>query len=300
MINDIFKFRIPTILGLGVIVIGLGVGVYLTLQNQIILTKAAPQIKPENIFVSNIEETSVTISWTTQQKAIGLVKFGLAEVDEEVVLDTRDTKGPTARSLHYATISNLVPQTTYQYKIVSGKFESVPTQFTTAKQLIPNNLKPITGSVLDENQPLSDGLVYLKIPDKEVLSTTIKSLGNFIIPLTFLSIQNNTSAKLEIISEDGRVASATINLINEGPIGPLRLGQDLDLSKQIIKASINSQYDLNNDGVVNTSDYAIAVKNLNLSTSKLTDKRVDINGDGIVDKKDTDLILSEIQKSGNK
>lgn len=299
MISNLFKFKMPTLLGLGVIVIGLGVGVYLTLQNQTLLTQATPTSTPQEINVSNISDQTITISWETAQKVSGFVKFSQGGSDEKTVLDERDNK-PVARNTHFVTLLGLSPQTTYQYKIVSGNSQSKPAQFTTATSSTPNNLKPITGSVLDGEKPLAEGLIFLKLSDGTLLSATIKSLGNFIILLTILKTTDNQTGKLEVISEDGKKGSATINLLNDGPIGPLRLGQDLDLTKQITKAQTQSPYDLNGDGVVNSSDYAIVVKNFGKSAKDLQDRRIDVNSDGVVDQKDADLILAEIRKSGSK
>ena len=288
MIGNLFKFRIPTILGLSVIVFGLVTGIYLTLQNQIILTKAAPETNPKNITVSNIEDTSVTISWETNQKDKGLVKYGISSTDENSALSETG-------NIHYVEISNLTPKTTYRYIIVSGKTKTNPGEFTTLSPLTPNTLKPLTGSVLDGNQPVQEGLVYLKVSDK-ILSATVKALGNFIIPLTSLGTTDVTVGNLEIISQDGKKATATVNLVNDGPIGPLYLGQNLDLTKQIIRQTVQNQFDLNGDGVVNTSDYSLLLKNFSKNPKE---KKFDLNLDGVVDKKDADLLLEEIRKSGN-
>lgn len=300
--NSIFtRFRFPTLLGLAIIVLGTGAGVYLTLQRQTVTSRASVDNTPKNIKVSSLTDTGAIITWQTQSKIQSFVTYGVNS-PTEVKVDDRDSNQPTPRLTHIVTLSNLTPQTTYQYKITAGQFNSGVLNFTTAgSTTTANNLTPIIGSVLDGNQPLSDGLVFLIIPGANVQATSIKSLGNFVIPMSGVRTEDLSAVfsssgvgKIEVLSEDGRTANATINLNNPEPIGPLKLGQTLDLTIKPSPLGIStSKFDINGDGIVNTGDYATVN---GMIQKKKYDIKADLNSDKLVNKKDLDLISAEIKK----
>ena len=125
MKNTLNKFKIPTILGLGIIVMGIIVGVYLTVNEQIFISRASPNIAAQNITLSNISDDSVTISWQTQTPVSSFITYGITNPGSTVVLDDRDNNNPAGgskpHSIHYVIIKNLLPKTGYQYRIISGK-----------------------------------------------------------------------------------------------------------------------------------------------------------------------------------
>lgn len=291
--------RIPTLLGLSILVIGLAAGVYLTLQNQTISSRATPEISPKNILVTNIEDQSASISWQTDSPSLGFVTFSSGSGSWSSALDDRDSGKPTPKATHHVTLSGLTPSETYRFRVFSGSFQSSIQQFNTTAPSDQNGLKPITGSILDNNQPLNQGLVFLKIDGISTQSTVVKDLGNFIIPLSKTRTEDLSSisspaegslATLTVIAEDGKKGSATIIFRKDlGPIGPLKIDQDLDLTE--VQGIATSRFDLNGDGTVNSSDYSIVLKNISKNPKE---KRADLNGDGVVNKKDLDLIQAEI------
>ena len=244
------KFRIPTLLGLFVLLGGLAAGIYLTMQNQILTTSATPETTPKSVTITNVEDQSATISWQTDTPVSGFVTFASGQT--QTALDDRDEVTPTTRVTHHVTLSNLLPETIYQFKIVSGKYTTAASEFQTAKPAPPNGFEPIIGSVLNGNDPLASGIVYLQINGDITNSSVIKSLGNFVIPLTNLTPVIGSPAKLVIISENNQQASATFTMKDNGePIGPLKIGQDLDLTDAL---GVATDKDKNKDGVVNSFD----------------------------------------------
>ena len=244
------KFRFPTILGLSVLMVGLVAGVYLTMQNQVLTSRAASENSPRDITITNIEASSATISWQTTSPSPGFITFINGSANQTVI-DDRDKVTPSARSPHHVTLANLSPETTYQFKVVSGKFQTAPQEFQTGKQQTPNGFKPIIGSVLDGENPLIGGIVYLQINNVILESSVVKNLGNFIIPLSNLTPVIGSQAELIVISEDGKGASATFNIKDDDHlIGPLKIGQDLDSTDAL---GVSTE-DINGDGVVNSFD----------------------------------------------
>lgn len=254
--NTLLRLRIPTILGLFLLLGGLISGVYLTMQNQTFSSRASSETSPKSIMKTNIEDQSITISWQTDISVPGFVILGSPERN---FLDDRDENVPITRKIHHVTVSDLTPETTYQIKIVSGKFVSTE-ELTTAKSDNSNGTKPIIGSVLEDNNPLAKGVVYLSVDSAVTQSAVIKSLGNFVIPLASIRKVDlsgvmtpalGSRAKIVAVSEDGQKGSASFILRDDGGlIGPLKIGEDLDLT-DTLGVSAN---DKNQDGVINSFD----------------------------------------------
>lgn len=301
------RFKMPTILGLGIIIFGIVAGVILTLREQNFISEAYPSVRAQNITLANIADDSVTISWQTSTPAISFISFGLKNPNETTILDHRDNKTPQAHLLHYVTIKNLLPETTYQYKIISGKISSDISQFKTATPLsTQTGMSPIIGSVLDGDQPLAEGVAYLSITDATTQSSLIKTDGNFLIPISqirnsnlsgSLLLSEDTVAKLTILSAKGE-ASALFKLgsFSKG-LPPISLGENLDLteiSDPLPSPSQNLEtYDLNGDGKINAADNAIILQNFGPNPK---DKQADLNGDSIIDQKDLDLMSEQINQ----
>ena len=290
--TSIHKFRIPTLLGLGIILLGIIAGVFLVLQgDQIFFTQASADIKPENIQITNIEDKSVSISWLTQKAVTGFITFSQNTPNGETVGDDANKNPLEARIYHHITLKNLTPATAYQARIISGGLQHPQVlNFTTATTATnQNGLKPIIGSILGNNQPISDGIAYLYISGVATQSSTIKNLGNFIIPLAQVRTQDlsgvfsptpGMAAKLTIMSSQGQT-NVNFIITDNLTLGPLQIGKNLDLT--IHNDSVS--FDLDNNGIINALDHALAVK-----------QKKDLNGDKIFDKKDSDLILSKINQ----
>ena len=283
------RFKIPTVLGLGIITLGIATGVILNLNEQNIISKAYPSVRVQNLTLTNVSDDSVTISWQTTSPVAAFINFGITSLNEYTILEKPHT-------LHYVTIKNLLPKTTYQYKIVTGKTSTDTFKFSTA---IPLNtqigLQPVIGSVLDGDKPLNEGLVYLSIYGATTQSSLIKTSGNFLIPtsqirksdLSEFPLTEDIVTKLSIISTQGE-ASALFRLgsFDKG-LPPIRLGENLDLTSEDLPV-----YDLNGDGKINAADNAIILQNFGNSQNS----QADLNGDEIVDQKDLDLMAKQINQ----
>lgn len=308
MISFFNKFKIPTLLGLGVIIFGIAVGIYLILQEQQLITKATPDQTPQNITLTNIEDRALTISWQTTAAVTSFISYGQNSPDEQTALDERDNSSPKPHTIHYVTVKNLQPKTTYQFKIVTGKLTSDTFQGTTAAfSANQNGFSPVIGSVLDNDKPVEEAIAYLSISGAVVQSALVKSLGNFLIPLSFIRKQDLSDifkpteddiAKLTIIAEKGTV-SATFKLNPSGLIlPPLKLGQNLDLTNILEELK---KFDLNKDGLINAADHAIILQNFGppsreASAGAIKNPQADLNSDGVVNQKDLDLMAKKINK----
>ncbi|MGB0384991.1 MAG: peroxidase family protein [Ardenticatenaceae bacterium] len=148
--------------------------------------EAAPVMAVENLQLSNLRDTSLTLSWTTEEATTGYVRFGqnVANRDElplreQVAYDTRGAN--TNRTTHYVVLNHLQPQTTYDIQIISGAetAESVLQSITTAPTLesVPDS-DTIYGQVFlpGAETPATGALVYLELQDADGEGTPEKAV----------------------------------------------------------------------------------------------------------------------------
>ena len=235
------RYKIPTIIGIIVLLIGTVAGVYFLQTNQVFRIGAGPTVIPKNIRTSNLSGTSATISWVTEGATSGFVSWGesqksLSNIEKESETDQKFFT-------HSITLTGLKPGTTYFYNINSegSNFDNngVPWQFATGPQLSANqNSNPVTGSVLTSSgQPSKRALVYIDVGGY-LLSTLTSDAGNFVLQLAnirtsdlkqLLQINNSqTLLTVSVQAEGGETASAQIFPQSANPIPPLLLGQVKD------------------------------------------------------------------------
>lgn len=82
--------RIPTLLGLFLLGAGLVTVSWLINSDTLFLTKASPPYTPENIRITNLSDTSFTISFTTATPVLGTLSYGTSPTGGNVALDDRD------------------------------------------------------------------------------------------------------------------------------------------------------------------------------------------------------------------
>lgn len=308
MIAFFEKFKIPTLLGLGVILIGIASGLVIVLKDQTFLLRASPDITPRNVTFANIIDSQVSVSWKTANPSSSFVTFGQNNSSEQTSLDDRDQKFPSPHTIHYVTLKNLLPKTEYQLKIVTGRNQSEVFKFKTASPTSSqNNFGPVIGSVLEEDKLLTEGIAYLSISGATVQSSLIKSSGSFLIPLPQIRKDNLSDifplsdeivAKLTVLGKNGQ-ATALFRLKGTGVSLPiLKLGQNLDLTTQespVPTPTVQelNRFDLNEDGLINANDHSIVLRNFGKNPRE---KKTDFNNDNVVDQKDLDLISTKINE----
>ncbi len=273
------------------------------LREQTFLSQAAPNFTPRNITITNIADNSVVISWQTSSAAPSFVTFGQNNPSGQTALDDRDEAAPKPRLAHYVTLKNLLPKTSYQFKITAGKLTSDVQRFETATPLTSQTgFTPIIGSVLDGTIPLEEGVAFLFLPEATVQSSVIKS-GNFLIPLSQIRKADLTDtyqltegmiAKLTVKSVKGEANVEFVLRADSPPLPPLKLGESIDLTTQIPSSPDQDpyQYDLNDDGIINTADYMTLLQNMGKNPKNA---KADINGDGVVDQQDRDLMTEKLK-----
>lgn len=248
MKDSIWNKRIPTLLGLTMISIGIFVTTILVQTGVITIGQAAPLENPENVRITNITANAFTVSYTTRAKVLGALSYGVTSDYGSIAFDDRDQKNETAQSynLHYMTIKNLQPATQYFFSITSGKdtylHNDAPFQITTGPLITqePPSQAPASGKIiLPDGKIPTEAIVYVSSTGTETLSALITN-GSFILPLNSLRTENLTAyamitkdQKLNGLVIDPTQSSTILLLASQiNPIPLITLSQNYDFTAQ--------------------------------------------------------------------
>ena len=239
--------RLPTILGIIILIIGLAAGVFLVTQGQNIFLRATPETTPNQIKVTNISDNSFTISWTTQKETSGFVKYGEASSLDVTLADDRDqVSGETGSfTTHYVTLVNLKPNTNYFFKIGSaGKI--FPTQgkpYEAKSAPVAQGLLPpsdvASGTVKkSDGTPVEGAIVYLSMANTSPLSVLVRSSGSWLIPLNTaratdlisFAEYDKEAQVIDILVEGGSLGHSSVitTTKNDNPVPQITLGKSDD------------------------------------------------------------------------
>ncbi len=187
--------QIPTFIGLVILVVSLIGGIALIGQGGgVFAPRAAPQTTPKNVKITNVKDTSVTVSFITDEATTGFIKYGTEpESLKFQASDDRDqvTGSVAPYSTHYITIRDLKADTTYYFTLGTGsnsKYDNngSPYVVKTAKRLgTPPSSKTLYGTIqTSAGSPATGVIVYLNINGASPLSSLTKDSGSWAIPLS--------------------------------------------------------------------------------------------------------------------
>ena len=247
MKKSFWNKRIPTVLGLFLIAIGIAITSYFVNQGVFYIIKAGPTDNPHDVRITNITDTQATISYSTNGEAIGSVNIGQTKEGLKKILDDKDqASGNVApKKIHSFTARNLKPSTKYYFSITSGQdtylnnnaYYEVTTG--TAIEGEPPSQEPITGKVLlPDGKAPSEAIIYATIQKAQIISTTIKNDGTYILPLNslrkadlsaFFDFTENTIIKMTILG-DGHTSNILLSKNQINPVPLITLSKDYDFT----------------------------------------------------------------------
>ena len=309
--------RIPTLLALTLLIASVIFGAFLFYiqQNRNQIQKTAFQ--PQNILATNITSTSATIIWHTTTPVIGVAKV----TNKTAFSDDRDLqKQPTPRYSHSVTLQNLEPNTTYTAEIENNgfTFSDKGLTFTTISQEINEKASlnpgssPIRGTILTSSQtPVTDAIVVLNMKEASPKSTFVTATGNYVLPTTKLinasltdtiALSASQQATLEIRSGNN-ISFAQISLpIKNHTLPAITLGRNENFTAFLSQPAPTpialefkqtpQNYDLNNDGKINTLDSSLLS---DLIAKNQFVESADFNNDRSINEKDLDFIKQNLQ-----
>ncbi len=252
MRQPIWNRRIPTMAGMFLLLALIGGTVALVKTGVLFPIRASGSDEPQAVKISNITDTSFTVSYTTDSPVVGSVAYGTTPNFGSVSLDERDTAGNVAQphSIHQITVTTLEPQTTYRFGIISGSttFTNNGSPYTVstapAAASVPEKQTPITGRVTNPNgnAPL-EAIVYLTAPDSQLLSSLVKADGTYSLAIdtlrqsqldTFLPVTGTTLLTLQFAGE-GLASSVKITTGTSSSVPDVTLSQDYDFTQSTLE-----------------------------------------------------------------
>ncbi|MEK7544151.1 MAG: Ig-like domain-containing protein [Patescibacteria group bacterium] len=241
-------FRIPTILGLLLVVILVSTVIALFEWYGRKPSSASESIVPADVIVSNISDTGFTIVWTTSNPATGNVTLLTPKHTPSTYFDDRDTTGKMkAYVTHSVTVRSLSPSTSYTFRILSnGKSYTEgdkPYAATTATTISGGGtlLEPAYGTINDEGGlPVAGAVILLTIEQGQLLSTVTSPSGSWLLSLGFarnasltkyLNGEGRLTETIRALSNN-QEASAITDTLNDSPVPTMTLGKTYDFRKQ--------------------------------------------------------------------
>lgn len=228
--------KIPTLLGLAIIAISLVATVFLFKNVQSFLSRAAPDVIPLQVKITNLSSSGFAVSWLTEGLTSGSVNYG-EQKSEKTAPDDRDqvsTKTGEYQT-HLVNVHYLKPETTYVFTIISGNknFDNngetykVSTLAQTQDQA--SNNQPAYGSVLkNDGSPAVDALVYLNLNNGFSYASLVKKTGNWLITFTGKAPQS-PDEKIDLLIVDPNATSQVTTTASKlSPVPPITLGKNSD------------------------------------------------------------------------
>jgi len=234
------KTKIPTLIAIIFLVLGLAGGVYLVQQQQIFRLSASPTYTPNDLRITNVTDSSFSVSWYTDTNTTAFISLG-----QSPSLGTNYFESDTSsKRIHYITVDDLSPETTYYFSITSAGDEflnsGIPWSVTTAPTLSPRNSSEIiSGQVFTKlNVPAVDVVVYAQIGSAQLLSAKTSKSGNFLLPYnnvrditlqSYYEVEPNTSS-IQLFVQGGPLGIANVQTYPAftQPIPDIILGESYD------------------------------------------------------------------------
>ncbi len=256
MKNRLFNKRIPTILGLGIVVLGIVLTTGIVKMQTNLRSNASISEVPQNVKVTNLSDNSFTITYQTNTATTGFVNYGKSEELGNTQLDNLDKEKSnlSSNNLHSITIEKLSPDTKYYLVIISGQNtflnNGIPFEISTGPSIpSPAGEIAIKGKlILPDGSVPNEALIYLSTDNSQLLSTTAGKEGRFKFALkglrtdglsSYLEINDNTVLKLLAISGSLK-STVLVSLKEANAIPTITLSNDYDFTNELIPVASKS------------------------------------------------------------
>ncbi len=246
MKQNFWNKKIPTILGILVITISVGVTTFLVNQSTLFKSNASLSDQPKDVRITNITDTSFTVSYSTDAQVSGSLNYGKDINLGQSALDDRDEQSGNLANynIHNITVHLLSQQTQYFFTITSAQDSFLnngePFTVTTGPALSnPPTQTPMTGKIiLPDGSAASEAIIYVTMDKAQVISTLTKTDGSYILPLNSLRTNDNaayytlsSSTNLKIlVTGDGLSSNASLSFNQINPVPTITLSKDYDFS----------------------------------------------------------------------
>lgn len=242
MKNTIWQKRIPTFFALLILIIGVGATSFLARNGALFVGKASQSETPQNIRISNINDSSFTVSYTTSDKVPGGILLS-KDGNSQTILDDRDQSSDiNTYYTHHISLRGLSPLKTYEFSIISGQSTFMdngsPFKTTTGPSLESSTLaNSVTGRlILPTGEIPSDAIAYATIDGSQLVSSVVKKDGTYEIPLSNL---RNEKLQVYIPIQD----TTRLHLLFVGPATESHVNILLKQSSLVPLITLSNDYD---------------------------------------------------------
>jgi hypothetical protein len=236
--------QIPTLFGLGILIAALVGGIlFIGIGGGEFAPRATPQTTPKNIKITNIRDTSFTVSFLTDEATAGFVKYGVTATElKNQASDDRDQLNGNVGQYqsHYITLRDLDPNTEYHFTLGTASMprtdnNGVPFTVKTAPKAGNQAAAKTAYGVVNkvDGAPADGAIVYMIIPGGTELSALVKSSGSWAIPLssartsdlsTYIAVQPSTPVSLIVQGTAvNETASVDLTIADSQPVSPIIL-----------------------------------------------------------------------------
>ncbi len=244
--SGLWKKRIPTLVGL-LLLIGALVAGTIFFQDGlgVFSPRATPETTPKKVRITNISDTSFSVSFLTDESTSAFIKHGTDPNKlEKTQADDRDQLSGTVKDYktHHLTVVGLQPNSVYYYVIGTGDGatfdnEGSPFTITTARRVsTPAAAKTVYGSVTTESgAPAEGAIVYVAIEGAGELSSLVKTSGSWAVPLSntrtadkagYAEITDDTQMQILVQGpEASRTAQGAVLVKDAQPVPTIAYGQ---------------------------------------------------------------------------
>ena len=209
MKNTIWSRHIPTLLGIGIITIGIAVTSFLVKNGVIFSGEAQFAQTPQDPKISNISDTSFTVTFTTQDESVGSINFGKDKNLGQAAFDERDQNADLVvpHKVHSITVKNLTPETRYFFSITSGQKlfldNGNPFEVSTGPTINdePVNQILLSGQIsLPNGDKPTEAIAYATTDSSQVISTIVNADGSYVLPIN--TMRSNDLSSYPVFDEN--------------------------------------------------------------------------------------------------
>lgn len=251
MKNQLLNIRVPTILGIGFVILGIVLTTIIVKSQTSLRSKASNSEEPQNVKITNVSDDSFTITYQTDAPTTGSVSYGKGKELGNTELEEPDKEkgGLFPKTIHSLTLKKLSPNTKYNLVIISGQNtflnNGAPFEIVTAKEIsFPSALQNILKGkiILPNGNPSNETLVFLNTENSQLLSTLVRENGEFNFFLkslrssdltSYLKLDENTILKL--LATNGPLKSTVLLSLNDvNSIPTITLSNDYDFTHRLV------------------------------------------------------------------
>lgn len=242
--------KFPTILGVIFLFVLVFLGVYLSSQTTNLSSKASTSCEPINPQVTNLTYGSFDFSFTTSFSCTATLI-----INNKIYQDS--SSSPTT---HYFKISNLSPNTSYKFSLISGSTTFSRPEYSLTTTAKPNSSIPSSnlawGKIVDTRlEPVSGAIIYLTLPGSQALSAFSNKDGNWNISLATSFNEQKTDwftppvaidEDIIVYSPDGLLTQLSNRSDNNDPVPDIIVGQNYFSPTSVSTSTNNTLLDSSN------------------------------------------------------